>query len=116
MWRLYLTAKGTGSRPSDLIGVADRWAALMFDNAVTMVGAAIENAAQEQEKVGQGKDATWRAKYSLAELLDPDFRLPAPPKAASGRKGQPVGNVLLGWIRSQLASGAEGFKLYKLKN
>ena len=76
MWRLYLTAKGTSQRPSDLVCIADRWAALQFDNAVTMVGNAIENASMEREKVGGDDSAEWRRKYTMQQLLEPDFRLP----------------------------------------
>ena len=76
MWRLYLTAKATAQRPSDLVGVADRWAALQLDNAVVMVGTAIENAAQEQVKTGPEDRQRWGRKYTMAQLLDSDFELP----------------------------------------
>lgn len=76
MWKLYQTAKATSQRPSDLVGVADRWAALQFDNAVTLVGTAIENAAQEMEKVGPEDKPRWERKYRMAQLLDPGFKLP----------------------------------------
>lgn len=54
----------------------DPWLALQFDNAVALVGYAIENASQEMEKYGDDKSAKWRPKYTMSQLLDPDFRLP----------------------------------------
>ncbi len=78
MWRLYLTARATGQRPSELVDIPDRWAALQLDNAVIMVGTAIENAAQEQEQVGPDDKPRWQPRYTMAQLLDPEFRLPLP--------------------------------------
>ena len=83
-WQLYLTAKTTSSRPSDLIGIADRWAALQFDNAITYAGTVIENALQEYKEVGQGKTKKMELKYTLAQLLDPKFRLPKPKRNQTG--------------------------------
>ena len=76
MWRLYLTAKATSQRPSQLVSIGDRWAALQLDNAVVMVGTAIENASQEQEKVGPEDKPRWETRYTMQQLLDPEFRLP----------------------------------------
>lgn len=83
MWTLYLTATKTGQRPSDLVCVEDRWAALQFDNAVTLVGTVIENAAQEMEQRGSDDKPRWEPKYTMEQLLDPAFRLP--------RDGAPAG-------------------------
>ena len=80
MWQLYLTATKTATRPSELIGVADAWAAYQFDNAVVMVGLAIENASQEMQKMGSDDKPEWRPKYTMKQLLDPDFRLPLNPQ------------------------------------
>lgn len=89
MWRLYLTAKTFGQRPSDLVGVDDRWAALQLDNAVSLVGTVIENASQEQQNVGSKEKPEWQPKYTIHQLLDADFRLPAPakPTQESGIQG-----------------------------
>lgn len=54
----------------------DRWAALQFDNAVTLVGTAIEGAAQEMEQRGPDDAPRWEPKYRMEDLLDPDWRLP----------------------------------------
>lgn len=64
--------------------VDDRWAALQFDNAVTLVGAAIENAAQEMEQRGGDDKPRWEPKYTMAQLLDPAFRLPRAGQPESG--------------------------------
>ena len=71
MWRLYTTAKGTGSRPSTLVCVKDRWAAYQFDSAVSFFGVAVENAAQEQIQAGD----KWVNRYTLDQLLTPGFAL-----------------------------------------
>lgn len=78
MWTIYQTTKLTHQRPSELVGVTDRWAALQFDNAVCFLGNVLENARQEQEKVGMGKFARWKPKYTMEQLLDPAFKLPRP--------------------------------------
>lgn len=65
-----------GNRPSEIIGLADPWYAYQFDNAVVLVGSAIENASQEMTKIGSDENAEWRLKYTMTQLLDPDFRLP----------------------------------------
>lgn len=79
MWKLFQTAKLSSQRPSNLVDIPDRWLALQFDNAVTLVGNTIESALHEQVKVGGDKNARWEPKYRLDQLLDPDFRLPTPP-------------------------------------
>ena len=66
----------TAARPSDIIGIDDPWAAYQFDNAIVLIGSAIENASQEMEKHGDEKSPKWRQKYTMKQLLDPDFRLP----------------------------------------
>lgn len=78
MWSLGQTAKATGTRPSELVRIDDAWTALQFDNAVTLVVNVIENAAQERENVGSEKRPDWQLKYTMSQLLDDDFRLPAP--------------------------------------
>lgn len=56
--------------------IEDRWAALQFDHAVTLVGLVIENAAQETVNTGDDKRPRWTRKYTMRQLLDPGFRLP----------------------------------------
>lgn|GEM_PF-5304385 len=73
MWNLYLTAKGSHSRPSDLAGITDRWAAYQLDSAVVLLGTIIENAAQEQVNVGGETSPKWERKYTLRQLLTPGF-------------------------------------------
>ena len=78
MFRLHVTAKTYGQRPSSLVDIEDSWLALQFDQAVALVGITIENAAQEQTNTGTDKQPKYENKYSMAQLLDPDFRLPSP--------------------------------------
>jgi hypothetical protein len=51
-------------------------AAYQFDNAILFGGLVIENASQEREEYGPMNNRQSRLRYSLAQLLDPDFRLP----------------------------------------
>lgn len=79
MWQVYLTGKTFSQRPSNLLEITDRWIALQFDNAVAYFGTIIEGALNEQVKTGSDEKPKWEPKYRLDQLLDPDFRLPAPP-------------------------------------
>ena len=69
-------AKATATRPSEIVEIYDPWYAYQFDNAVILVGTAIENAAQELEKVGSDEKSELQPKYTMQQLLDDDFRLP----------------------------------------
>lgn len=62
------------------------WTLWQFDNAVNFVGAVIENALLERDKLGD----EWRPRYTLHQLLDDEFRLPRPlsPKAQKRAVGQ----------------------------
>lgn len=53
--------------------IADRWAALQFDSAVTTFGLIIENASQEQVQVGGESSPKWVNKYELSDLLTDGF-------------------------------------------
>lgn len=76
MWQLFLTAKTTATRPSDLVGLQDRWAALQFDNAVCLVGSTIENALEALERRGPEDAPRYEPKYKLSDLLDPNWHFP----------------------------------------
>ena len=84
MWNLYALATTTHQRPSDIIGIDDRWAAYQFDSAVCLVGTTMENAIQETVKSGD----SIVPRYTMAQLLDADFRLPraAKPNAVGALK------------------------------
>lgn len=78
MWQIYQKCKTFSQRPSSLLQISDAWASYQFDGAVNLVGIIIENALQEQHNVGTKRQPEWRAKYTLSQLLDEKFRLPAP--------------------------------------
>lgn len=78
MWTLYQKAKLFSRLPSELLRIADEWMAYQFDNAVALFGTVIENESQQRHNVGSDKEPKWEQKYSLAQLLDDDFRLPSP--------------------------------------
>lgn len=78
MWSLYQKAKTFSRLPSEILRMGDEWMSWQFDNCCTLFGAVIENALQEQQNTGTEREPKWRAKYTLAQLLDDAFRLPAP--------------------------------------
>lgn len=102
-----MISKATAQRPSDIIGVQDRWAAYQFDSAVTLVGGAIENAVQEMQEIGEGQHRRLVPKYSLEQLLDPDFRLPPPPSAKDKERD---GLAALHALAGRPGSGVRVFK------
>ena len=65
--------------PSQLLRVKpleNDLAAYQFDSAVLFFGLTIKNASQEREDYGPEKARQSRPKYTMRELLDPEFRLP----------------------------------------
>jgi hypothetical protein len=58
--------------------LTDRWAALQFDQAVTLFGLLIENASQERINVGGEDKPRWEPRYTLTELLTDGFLLEPP--------------------------------------
>lgn len=62
--------------PSELLKIEDDWAAYQVDNAVCLIGSAIDGAKEERHKVGPEDNPTWELKYTMRQLLDPEFKLP----------------------------------------
>lgn len=87
MWSLYNKAKTYSRLPSELLRLGDEWMAYQFDNAVHMFGVAIENALYERVNVGSDKAPKYEPKYTLHQLLDQEFRLPAPQKPQKAQGG-----------------------------
>lgn len=56
----------------------DPLAAWMLDNLVLTFGTIVENALLERDEIGSGQGKTSVARYTLTQLLDPDFKLPRP--------------------------------------
>lgn len=72
-------------------------AAYQFDSAVLYLGLVIENAIQEREEYSPTNARQSRAKYTLSQLLDADFRLPAansqqPAATQGGHKAMAAAN------------------------
>lgn len=96
--------------------MGDEWAAYQLDQAVLLVGTALENAAQETHNVGGEKDPRYEPKYRMDELLDPDFRLPAPPtkeereraglKALKALAGKSGGRVTVKRVSNENGAGS----------
>lgn len=78
MWLLWRKANLAHKLPSEIFGERDPLAAWMLDNAVLTFGTIIENALLEQDEIGSGQGKQYVKRYKLAELLDPNFRLPRP--------------------------------------
>jgi len=95
-----------GQRPSNLVQIADSWAAYQFDSAVVFLGNTIEAAVQETEWIGSDKDRRLEPKYTMDQLLDADFRLPL-----SEAQKQEDG---LGALKA-LAGSVRGVKLHKVE-
>lgn len=75
--------------PSEIIDPEQRLDSLtryLADNAVTFFGVTIENSLAERVNNGSEKEPKWEDKYTLAQLLDPAFRLPRPLSAKEKRQ------------------------------
>jgi hypothetical protein len=67
-------------------------AAYQFDSAVLFFGLTIKHARQEQEEYGPPSARQSRNKYTLEQLLDPDFRLPPKAEHYGGIKAMAAAN------------------------
>lgn len=90
-----------------MVMISNPWIAYQFDNAVALVGNVIEGASQEMEKFGPKDSPEWKPKYTMAQLLDDDFRLPTPKKP-------PTEQDAIAQLRS-LAQRGLGVKVFKAK-
>lgn len=87
-------------------------AAFLVDAAITACGITIDNALAERVNKGTPKEPKWEAKYTLHQILDPLFRLPAPlppPKL----QAPPLTNGGLAAILAMAGQPNSGVKLYK---
>lgn len=74
MWALAIKAAKYGRPPSDFFEeLDDEWACYQFDNAVLLLHMALDNAMRETDDADGGGRTP---RYTLAQLLEPDFRLP----------------------------------------
>lgn len=111
MWSLWTKSKTYHKLPSDIFGEKDQVAAWMLDSAVTWFGITIENALSERVKVGSGSNVEYRPKYTLALLLDEEFRLPRPPEVpkAAAKAAMNPWAPLLAWANKK-NSGVRRFE------
>ena len=75
--------------PSQLLRVKpleNDLAAYQFDSAVLFFGLTIKGASQEREEYGPRNARQSRPKYSITQLLDPEFRLPHSSVTSGGIK------------------------------
>ena len=50
----------------------------MLDSCVLTFGTIVENALLERDEIGSGQGKQYHNRYTLAQLLDPEFKLPRP--------------------------------------
>ena len=50
----------------------------MLDSLVLTFGTIVENALLERDEIGSGAGKTYHNRYTLTQLLDPEFQLPRP--------------------------------------
>jgi hypothetical protein len=75
---------------------------------VTFVGNVIEGAAQETYNAGTDKHPRTEQKYDMHQLLDPDFRLPAP--LTKEEKDRERSRAAINYLRSMAGRGVKVFK------
>jgi hypothetical protein len=78
MWQLWRKVNLAHRLPSEVFGERNPLAAWMLDNCVLTFGTLIENALLEEDEIGSGESLKRIKRYTLAQLLDPEFRLPRP--------------------------------------
>lgn len=98
MWQVWNRAKATYSRPSQLLEIEDSLAAYMLDGALVTFGTIMENALTETVEIGVGATKQTRLRYTLRQLLDPEFTLPRenePIRASSKMLGTSDGGMMV---------------------
>lgn len=115
MWSAYQSLKAYQRRPSADLEETDSIAAYCVDNAVLTFGIVIENALAETVEVGMGNNKRNEAKYTLAQLLDNNFKLPRPAPAKKTPKVQPAqdGFALLLALAGQPGSNVKRWEYVK---
>ena len=98
-----------GQRPSLLVNLTDDpWTAYQLDTAVATLGQVMEGALQEMHNAGTDKEPRWEPRYTLSQLLDPAYRLPA--------QGQKPGAPSTARPAAALkAMAGKGVKVFKAK-
>jgi hypothetical protein len=66
----------------------------MLDTCVLTFGTIVENALLERDEMGSGAGKKYVSRYSLAQLLDPDFKLPDPTLESVEELKAPVAGLL----------------------
>jgi hypothetical protein len=99
MWNLWRKAKEFHSLPSKVFGERDPLAAYMLDNAVLAFGTIIENALMEQHEIGSGQGKKWVKRYTITQLLDPEFKLPRPKDDEDTDFSMPVEGIIFDEVK-----------------
>lgn len=81
MWNLWRKASLYHRLPSEIFGEGNPLAAWMLDNCTTVFGTIIENALLERDEVGSDGGKRHVSRYTIAQLLEPDFKLPHPQRS-----------------------------------
>jgi len=84
MWRLHQMCQMYRLRPSDVIGIDDRWLAFDFDDALTTFAVIVQNRLDETDKQGRHKHDVYSA-----------LNLPKPLKRVNLAMFAQFGNVVI---------------------
>ena len=101
-------SQNQGTRPSQYLTITDPWLAYQVDRCVNVIGTVVSNAAQEFEKLGEGENTSYEPKYTMDQLLDPDYKLPRP-KTAEDKERDSL-QALKALARGGKRSGVKVFK------
>lgn len=111
MWQSWLNLKTYHRRASDDLEIEDGIAAWCVDGAVMWFGITMENALAERNEVTVNGRKEYRPKYSLAQLLEPTFKLPKPQREIVRKPQAPSGFAALLAMAKQGPSS--GIKLWE---
>ena len=81
-------------------------AAFLFDAAITACGITIDNALAERINTGTKDKPAWNPKYTLHQILEPDFVLPSPESSSKPTNG-------IGALLAMAQQKGGGVKLWK---
>lgn len=105
IYSLAQRSKSQAKLPSELYGIPDALAAFCFDAAIWSCGNVVDNALAERVELMVNGHKEYRPKYTLPQLLAPDFRLPTPQREVMKVQVAPSGFAALLAMAKQAGSG-----------
>jgi hypothetical protein len=80
--------------PSQVLHEDDPLAAWMLDNAILTFGTIVENMLLERDEIGSGQHKKSVNRYTITQLLDPDFLYPRPDEESNEDFSMPVEGII----------------------